>query len=105
MAFDFVVGKSNKAKDSPDVVGSIDFRELPALGRLCKRIDSPFLQKIHGFFDDQEFSLKEVEQTLSQLLPFLTEELPQDQQDLLHKLIAVLAYAERKQYSLYGVAD
>lgn len=105
MAFDLMVGKSSKVKDSPEIVGSFDFHELPAATRLLKRVDSFFLHRVSNLFDDQVFSLKEVDQALDHLLPLLKEKLHADEQALLHKLISVLAYAKAKQQSLFGVAD
>lgn len=105
MAYDLVVGRSNKVKDSPVVVGSLDFYELPAISRLLKRVDSFFLHRVSNLFDDQAFSPDEVEQALSHLLPLLVQPCQPDEQALLHKLISVLAYAKHQQQSLYGVAD
>jgi hypothetical protein len=105
MAFDLVVGKSSKVKDSPVIVGSIDFQDLPAISRLLKRVDSFFLNRVSNLFEDQAFSTEEVDQALAHLLPLLTSPLQPDEQALLHKFISVLAYARDKQQSLYGVAD
>jgi len=106
MAFDLVVGKSNKVKDAPDIVGELDFHELPAFSRLILRVDSFFLHRISNIFEDQSFSLAEIEQALAHLMPLLPlRQLDQDERGLLHKLIAVLSYAKWKQQPLYGVAD
>lgn len=105
MAFDLMVGKSNKVKDSPDVVGGIDFDDLPAISRLLQRVDSFFLHRVSNIFEDQAFSVEEIEQALNHLLPLLTQQCKQDEQAMLHKLISVLTYAKSKQQSLYGVAD
>ena len=105
MAFDLMVGKSSKVKDSPDIVGSIDFDDLPAISRLLQRVDSFFLHRVSNLFNDQAFSTEEIEQALRHLLPLLTKQCKPDEQAILHKLISVLAYAKSKQQSLYGVAD
>ena len=105
MAFDLLVGKGSKVKDSPDIVGSIDFHELPAVSRLLKRIDSFFLHRVSNLFEDQAFSTEEVDQALTHLLPLLKEKLQADEQALLYKLVSALAYAKAKQQSLFGVAD
>jgi hypothetical protein len=102
MAFDLTVGETI---ESPTIVGGIDFRELPTLARLRKRVDSFFLNRISNIHDDQSFSVSKVNQALDHLLPLLTEEYPSDEKDLLHKLISVLAYARQKGQSLHGVSD
>jgi len=105
MAYDLIVGKSSKVKDSPDIVGGIEFSEVPAISRLLNRVDSFFLHRISNFFEDQAFSLDEVDQALSHLLPLMTLNLHADERTMLQKLVAVLAYAKWKQLGLYGVAD
>lgn len=105
MAYDFVVGKSCLVKDSPDVIGSIEFRELPDIGRLSKRVDSFFLNSISNHFDDATFSPDETEQAFADLSPLLLEELGQGERALLYKLLAVLSYASAKKQKLFGVAD
>jgi hypothetical protein len=105
MAYDFVVGKSNKVKDSPDIIGSIDFNELPAIGRLSKMVDSFFLKRIANLFEDAEFSPDEVDQAMKDLHPLLLEKFGQGERALLYKLISMLSYASSKKQSLFGVAD
>ena len=105
MAFDLMVGTGFRVKDHPSIVGAIEFDELPEFSRLLKRSDSFFLHRISNLFNDQQFSLAEVDQALGDLLPLLTQAMPDAERALLHKLIAVLAFAQRQQLPLFGVAD
>ena len=105
MAFDLMVGTGWRVKDQPSMVGTIEFDELPQLSHLLKRQDCFFLHRISNLFDDQQFSLAEVDQALGHLLPLLTQAMPDAERALLHKLIAVLAFAQRQQLPLFGVAD
>lgn len=105
MAYDLVVGRGSKVKDSPDIVGGIEFAELPAISRLLERIDSSLLQRISNLFEDQAFSVAEIEQALPQLLPLLILDLHPDERAFLQKLISVLSYAKWKDLGLYGIAD
>lgn len=105
MAYDLVVGRGGKVKDAPDIVGGIEFAELPAISRLLERIDSSLLQRISNLFEDQAFSVAEIEQALPQFLPMLTVDLHPDERAFLQKLISVLTYAKWKQQGLYGIAD
>lgn len=105
MAYDFVVGKSDKVKDSPDVVGKVEFNELTEIVRLMKRVDSRFLHGISNLFDDAIFTPDEVNQAICELHPLLLEKLGQAERTMLHKLLAVLSYASSKKQNLFGVAD
>lgn len=105
MAYDLVVGRGSKVKDAPDIVGGIDFAELPAISRLLERIDSSLLHRISNLFEDQEFSVSEIELALTEFLPLLTLDLHPDERAFLQKLISVLSYAKWKQLGLYGIAD
>ena len=105
MAFDLMVGKGSKVKDSPDIVGSIEFDELPSLSRLIKRLDSGFLHRVSNLFEDQVFSVADVTGALDELLPLLTQSLEADERAMLHKLIAVLAFAQARRQNLHGIAD
>ncbi|MFZ6777751.1 hypothetical protein ACO0LD_13045 [Undibacterium sp. Ji83W] len=105
MAYDLMVGKSNKVKDCPDIVGAIEFDELPAISRLLKRTDASFLHRVSNLFEDQAFSLDEIEQALTCLLPLLISDLKTDERALLQKLISILTYAKWKQSCIYCVAD
>lgn len=105
MAYDLVVKKTRQIRDKGDLVGSIDFDELPSISRLIKRCDASFLHHISNICQDQSFSLAESEKALSLLFPLLTETLREDERAMLHKLIAVLSYAINKKQNLYGVAD
>lgn len=105
MAFDLMVGTGFRVKDRPSIIGAIEFDELPEISRLLKRVDSFFLHRISNVFDDQQFSVDEAAQALAQLLPLLTEAMPDTERAMLHKLIAVLAFAQQRQQTLFGVAD
>ena len=105
MAFDLMVGTGFRVKDRPSIIGAIEFDELPQISRLIKRVDSFFLHRISNLFDDQQFSVDEVAQALSHLLPLLTEAMPDAERAMLHKLIAVLAFAQQRNQTLFGVAD
>ncbi len=105
MAYDLVVGRGSKVKDAPDMVGGIDFAELPAISRLLERIDSSLLHRISNLFEDQAFSVSEIELALTEFLPLLTLDLLPDERAFLQKLISVLSYAKWKQLGLYGIAD
>jgi hypothetical protein len=105
MAYDLVVGRGSKVKDAAHIVGGIEFGELPAILRLLERVDSSFVRRISNLFEDQAFSVAEIEQVLPQLLPLLTLNLRPDEEALLHKLISVLSCAKWKQLGLYGIAD
>ena len=105
MAFDLMVGTGFRVKDRPSIIGAIEFDELPQISRLIKRVDSFFLHRISNLFEDQQFSVDEVAQALAQLLPLLTEAMPDAERTMLHKLIAVLAFAQQRQQTLFGVAD
>ena len=105
MAYDLVVGKSSKAKDAPDIVGGIEFHELSAISALTKRIDSFFLNRVCNLFEDQDFSLEEIEQAREHLHPLLIEQLKPEEKAMLHKLLAVLSYASAKKQPLFGIAD
>lgn len=105
MAYDLIVTRGYKAKDAANVIGSIEYFELPIISLLLERVDSSFLNRISNLFVDQAFSVEEIEQALVQLLPLLTSSLRTDERTLLHKLISVMSYAKWRQLGLYGVAD
>ena len=105
MAFDLMVGTGWRVKDQPSMVGTIEFDELPHLSRLLKRQDCFFLHRISNLFEDQQFSVAEIAQALDQLLPLLTRPMPEAERAMLHKLIAVLAFAQSRRQPLFGVAD
>ena len=104
MALDFIAGSSPQIRNPAHHVGSIDHHELPAVLRLLAQADSSFLHRIFGLYEDQTFSTQEVEQALLHLVPLLSSPLESDDRHLLHKLIAVLAYAKLTQQPLHGVA-
>lgn len=105
MSYTLVVGKSAQHKDNPAIVGQIQLDELTTISRLLKRQDTAFLHKISTFFDDQHFTLPEIQQAQKQLLPLLTVDLSAAELAMLHKLLAVLSYATDKQQPLFGIAN
>jgi hypothetical protein len=105
MAYDLVVGSSFKVKDAPDIVGSIEFNELKMIQSLLKKVDCAFLSKISNLFEDAAFSPADIETAIHQLNPLLLQQLGAADTAMLHKLLAVLGYANAKQLSLFGVAD
>lgn len=104
MALDFIAGNGSQLRNPAHHVGSIGHHELPAILRLLAQADSFFLHRIFGLYEDQTFSAQEVEQALAHLVPLLASPLESDDRTLLHKLIAVLAYAKVTQQPLHGVA-
>ncbi|GGY30216.1 hypothetical protein [Pseudoduganella albidiflava] len=105
MAYEFLVGTSRKNLDAFRCVGTLDFDELKEISRLLKKADSTFLHRVSNIFDDQTFSIAEVKVGLEELLPLLEYDLLVEERRLLHKLLAVLAYADWKQLILFGAAD
>lgn len=105
MAYDLVVGKSFKVKDAPDIVGSIEFSELKNINSLAKKVDCAFLYIISNLFEDSTFTPAEIKAAIDVLNPLLLQSLGAADSELLHKLLAVLNYANAKQLSLFGVAD
>ncbi len=104
MAYELFVATGWRAPQR-DFIAVIGFDELPAFSRLIKRGDFDFLERITNLFEDQEFSLDQVNQALDSLLPLMHVMLHPDERLLLHKLIAVLSFASRRQLGLYGIAD
>ncbi len=105
MAYDLIVGRTQFVKDNPTIIGAIDMNEYPELCSLLKRKDSFFLARLTDLFQDQSFSIQELTQAQLHLLGLLPIELTRKERILLHKLIAVIAYALQVQEPLYGVAD
>ncbi len=105
MAYDLAVGKSNKVKDNPVLVGSIEFDEFSIICSLAKKSDNFFLHRISNLFEDQTFQESELEQAKESLLRLLPGSLPENQRILLHKLIAVVSYALHAGEPLHGIAD
>ncbi|MDP1978568.1 hypothetical protein [Undibacterium sp.] len=105
MAYDLMVGKDSRDKHAWDVVGAIEFNELPSISKLLKRNDIFFLHHISNVFEDQTFSLEEIEQALIDLLPLMASRLLSDEREMLQKLISILSYAKWKQFVLYCAAD
>ena len=105
MTYELQVRTPRGQRDAVQLVGTLDFAELPDFARLQKRIGSDFLHRISNLFEDQVFSSADVGQALDDLLPLLEHDLAAGERHLLHKLLAVLAYAARAQCALFGVAD
>lgn len=105
MAYELQAGTDRRQRGGLRTVGTLDFAELPDFARLQKRTDSDFLHRISNLFDDQAFSHADVGRALDELLPLLEHELSAGERHLLHKLLAVLACADRAQCRLFGVAD
>lgn len=105
MAYEFLVGTSRKKREAFHWVGNLEFDELKEISRLLKKTDSTFLHRVSNIFDDQTFSIAEVRTGLEELLPLLEYDLLVEERHLLHKLLAVLAYADWKQLILFGAAE
>jgi hypothetical protein len=105
MSYDFCVGVSRFIKDNPIMIGAIEMNEYPELCALEKRKNSFFLNRIMNLFQDQSFSVNELTQAQVHLLELLPMALTHKEQLLLHKLIAIVAYALHAQQELHGVAD
>ncbi|MDQ1832017.1 hypothetical protein [Massilia scottii] len=105
MAYDLYVGPANWRDGPRDHVGSVEVDELPAFSRLIKRGDVDFVERLSNLFDDQAFDLGEIERALDALLPLLHASLHPDERTLLHKLIAMLSFASRRQQGLHGICD
>ena len=52
MAYDLVVGKSCKVKDTPDIVASIEFSALKYMTSLAQKCDCVFLNSLSNLFGD-----------------------------------------------------
>ncbi|WP_444909070.1 hypothetical protein [Microbulbifer sp. TRSA005] len=105
MAYDLVVGISKFVKDNPVIVGGIEFDEYPHICSLLKRSDNFFLARISNLFEDQSFSVEELNQAQESLGELLVVDLPDSERDILYKLLAVIGYALNKGQMLHGVAD
>ncbi|APF86038.1 MULTISPECIES: hypothetical protein [Ralstonia solanacearum species complex] len=105
MSYDLVIGIGNKVKNNPVVIGKIEYDELPMVSSLVKRQDSFFLTRISNLFEDESFSVDELREAQSHLFELMLTDLKPQERQLLHKLIAVVAYALSLQLPLHGVAD
>jgi hypothetical protein len=105
MTYELQVRTPHGQRDAIQLVGTLDFAELPDFARLQKRSGAGFLHRVSNLFEDQVFSPADVGQALGELLPLLLQDLSAGERHLLHKLLAVLAYAERAGCRLFGVAD
>lgn len=105
MSYDLVVGIDNKAKSNPVVIGKVEYDELPMLSLLIKQRDSFFLTRISNLFVDEFFSVDELCEAQGHLFELMLADLRPQERQLLHKLIAVVAYALSLQLPLHGIAD
>lgn len=106
MAYDLVVGKSNKIKDNPSIIGSIEFEQYPALTSLYKHAEHPFLAKLCNQFSDATFSLRELETAKLHLYQLMVSgKLNDVEQAIIYKLISAVCFAIDTQQYLFGVAD
>ncbi len=105
MAYDLVIGKSNKLKDNPVIAGGIEFSEYETICSMAKRTDIYLINSISNLFYDQSFAVDELETAISQLYPLLQTVLKDKERVLLYKLIAIVSYAIYLNQPLHGVAD
>lgn len=105
MAYDLVVGKSPKVKDNPAICAGIDFSEYPLLCGLAKESDSQFLYRISNLFQDQAFSLSELEEARGELFSLLPQDFEREKKGFLYRMVAVVCFALYKQQPLFGVSD
>jgi hypothetical protein len=105
MAYDLVVGKTFKVKDSPDIVVSLEFADIKWITSLASRVDSVFLRTVSNMFEDATFSPADVKVAIAELSPLLLVKLGAAERKMLCELLAALNYANSKEMSLFGVAD
>ena len=105
MAYDLVVGKSNKVKDAPAIVGSIEFEEYATICSLLKKTKIDLLVKISNLFEDSKFEIEELQRANLDLLTLLPKDLSVNERNLVHKLIAVVGYSLMAKEPLFGVSD
>ena len=105
VSYDLWIGTSNKAKDDGAFIGALEFNEYPAICALAEKKDSFFLNRMTNFFEDQTFSVDELRQAQTHLFELLTAKLKPEEQQLLYKLIAFVAYVIANGRSLDAVAD
>ncbi|MDK2126925.1 hypothetical protein, partial [Parachitinimonas caeni] len=99
----------NKTSTEPNNqwIGAIEYADFDVLTRLHERIDCFFLKRLDDPYRDESFSPYEISQALAQLLPLLPGSLPWNEREraFLHKLIAVLSFAQQSGKNLLAVAD
>ena len=105
MAYDLVVGQSQKVKHTPEIVGGIEFEELAIISKLVERTSSFFLTRLKNLYADQIFGLAELEQAQMQLFELMLQELDADERAFVYKMSAVVAFALDRKLVLHGVAD
>lgn len=106
MTYDLVVGKSNKVKDNPDIVGGIEFSLYPVITSLQKKYPIPMLTQLCDQFSDYSFDTAELVEAKGQLFNIMISgTLTEQECALVYKLVAAICYALDKGFSLYGVAD
>jgi len=105
MAFDLVIGKSDKVKDDPVIFGSIEHDDYISITRLEKHHPNWFLSRMSNVFDDQRFDAAELAEAAVILDDLILKTRESDDSQVLHKLSAAVSMAIRKGYPLFGVAD
>ncbi|MEM8674323.1 MAG: hypothetical protein AAGF83_10685 [Cyanobacteria bacterium P01_G01_bin.67] len=106
MAYYLMVGKSNKAKDNPIIVGSIEFDLYATITSLQKRFQLSILTQLCDLFDDYTFSNNELIQAKQGLYQVMViKDLRENELAFVYKLIAIVCFAIDSGYPLYGVAD
>ncbi|MFT6181435.1 MAG: hypothetical protein ACJAQT_004106 [Akkermansiaceae bacterium] len=105
MAFDLVIGKSDKVKDDPVIFGSIEHDDYIAITRLDKKHPNWFLNRMSNVFDDQRFGADELAQAAEILDELILKTRESEDCRVLLKLSAAVSMAIRKGFPLFGVAD
>lgn len=105
MPYDLFIGKSNRAKDRPLLLGSIPFEEHPAISRLAARTQSSFFAWLANFCVDHTFNLDDLAKAQEELFALLPQPFEQAERDFVYKMTAIVSYALSRQQPLHGVAD
>ncbi len=105
MAYDLLVRPNGISEIKPEFVAQFEFKEVASICRLLKRVDSDFLHRIAGYYEDHVFDLAAIDTALSQLFPLITLKLQADEEAMLHKLLAALSFAKWRGLDLHGLAD
>ena len=105
MAFDLVIGKSDKVKDAPVIFGSLEHDDYISICRLQKNHPNWFLARISDVFEDQRFDLRELNQAAEILDDLIIKSRKTEDYGVLLKLSAAVSMAIRMGFPLFGVAD
>lgn len=105
MPYDLFIGKSNKVKDHPVLLGSIPFEEHPAISRLAAHTQSDFFAWLANFCVDHTFDLNDLAKAQEELFALLPQSLEPAERDFVYKITAIVSYALSRQQPLHGVAD